>query len=260
MIESRRGVAMDLRLFDANVFLGRPTNSIHDSCSTPQELLARMDRFPVERALVWHVIQHDCCPVEGNRLLAEEIKGCDRLQGCWTILPPQTGETIGTDFFERMKRDGIVALRAFPSTHRYVLGRTAFGDFLAEITERRIPLLLSTARGISWPEIYRLLEDFPLLTCIICDIGTWGANRYTWPLLEKYPRVYVETSMLSLADGDTEATVGKYGSERLVFGTGFPERYPEAAILQLIHAEISDEDKSNIAWANLERLLGQIQL
>jgi predicted TIM-barrel fold metal-dependent hydrolase len=153
-----------------------------------------------------------------------------------------------------------VALRAFPALHRFVLGRTVFGSFLSELAERRIPLLLSPAKDITWADVYRLVEDFPRLTCVICDVGTWGVNRYTWPLLEAFPNVYLETSMLSLADGDLEATVGKFGAGRLLFGSGFPERYPEAAILQLLHAEIADEDKARIASGNMRALIGNVKL
>jgi predicted TIM-barrel fold metal-dependent hydrolase len=159
-----------------------------------------------------------------------------------------------------MKRGHVVALRAFPDLHRFFLSRLVFGRWLEEIAERRIPLLLSLEKGISWQATYQLLEAYPVLTCVLCDIGIWGVDRYTWPLLENYPNVYVETSLLALEDGGMEATVARYGAERLLFGSGFPERYPESAILQLLHADISESDRQKIASGNLKRVLAQVRI
>jgi len=40
-----------------------------------------------------------------------------------------------------------------------------------------------------------------------------------------------------------------------VFGTGFPKRYSEAAMLQLTHADIGDDDRQAIAADNMLRLV-----
>ena len=252
-----------LDFFDANCYLGRPTRAVHQPVETAAELLAAMDRAGVQRALAWHVTQRDAHPADGNRLLDDAIgdDAATRLRGCWTILPPQTREVIDDGFFDRMKARGIAALRAFPDPHRYLLNRITFGPFLDEVSHRCIPLLLSLGgdnRG--WPAIYGLLEEYPALTLVLCDIGIWGADRYTWPLLERYPNVLVESSLLALEDGGMEAMVARYGAGRILFGTGFPERYAESAVLQLLHADLSEADKAGIASGNLEALLSRVHL
>ena len=250
----------DLDFVDVNLFLGRPMKGSCKSVSSGRELTAELDGFGVKKALVWHIAQHDYSAPEGNRLASKEIRDEGRLLGCWTILPPQTEEVIREDFFEKMKGNRIVALRAFPDPHRYLLNRVTFGTFLDEVSERKIPLLLSLIRGITWPAIYALMEEFPSLTCVLCDLGVWSMDRYTWPLLEQYPNLYLETSFLSLAAGGLESTVKRFGAGRLLFGSGFPERYPESAMLQLIHSEISDSDKRMIAAENTQNLLSEMEL
>ncbi len=247
---------MSFQFFDANVFIGRPHNELFGAVKNAEELIDEMDRQNISKAIVWHIFQYEGSPVEGNRILAEEISGKERLYGCWTILPPQTQEIIRGDFFKRMKENKIVALNAFPDWHRFILDDTSFGDFFQQLIERRIPVFLTMGRScISWDGLYRLMKEFPKLTCVLCDIGIWGVDRYTWPLLEKYENFYLESSLLSLEEGGIEATVRRFGSERILFGTGFPVRYPKAAILQLVHADISDTDKQNIASKNLEKIL-----
>ncbi len=247
---------MELEFFDSNVFIGRPNNGLFGSLKNAEELISEMDRQKISKAIVWHIFQYEGSIVEGNRILAQEIAKHKRLYGCWTILPPQTEEVITKDFFKKMKENRIVALNAFPDWHRFILDSVGFGDFLSELSERKIPLFLTMGRTcISWDGLYRLMKEFPSLTCILCDIGIWGVDRYTWPLLEKFENFYLESSLLSLEEGGIEATVKRFGSKRIVFGTGFPVRYPKAAMLQLVHADISEDDKKNIASKNIERIL-----
>jgi len=252
---------MALQLFDANAYLGRPMQKgTFEPFPAAPDLLANLSQAGIGKALVWHILQHDGSAITGNELLAEVIAGHDRLVGCWAILPPQTDGLITPDFFDRMARARVRALRAFPDMHRYLLQRVVFGSFMDEVVERRIPLLLSLSRAIDWPTIYHFLEQYPTLTCVLCDIGTWSVDRYTYPLLAAYENVYVETSLLALEDGGVETMCGQFGAQRLVFGTGLPERYAESASLQLTHADISDQDRAVIASGNLERLLEEAQL
>ena len=252
---------MDIEFFDVNIFIGRPMNGLFGSVISAEQLIAEMDRQNIKKAIVWHIFQYEGSPVEGNRMIAQEISKNERLYGCWTILPPQTKEVIDRSFFKKMKENKVVALNAFPEWHRYVMDKVSFGKFFDEISERKIPLLLTMGRTcISWESLYRLMRDFPELVCILCDIGIWGVDRYTWPLLEKFEFFYLESSQLSLEEGGIEATVKEFGPEKIVFGTGFPVRYPKAAILQLKHADISDDAKIKIASKNIEKILQRVQL
>ncbi|MCM8788531.1 MAG: amidohydrolase [Candidatus Omnitrophica bacterium] len=250
-----------MEFFDANSFIGRPNNGMFGSVSSADQLLKELEKQGISKAIVWHIFQYEGSPREGNRILAGQIKGKENLYGCWTILPPQTQEIITGDFFKQMKENKIVCLNAFPDWHRFVMDAVAFGDFFDQISERSIPLFLTMGRScISWDSLYRMMRDFPRLTCVLCDIGIWGVDRYTWPLLEKFENFYLESSQLSLEEGGVEATVKRFGSERIIFGTGFPVRYPKASILQLVHADISEQDKINIASKNLERILKKEKL
>ena len=252
---------MKLNFFDANVFIGRPTvRGVFQPLATADELTTHMQRTGIGKALVWHIAQSDGTPLAGNPLVTDAVADTEHLWGCWGILPPQTDGLIQPDFFDRMAASRIRALRAFPDAHRYFLSRIVFGDFFDQVVARKIPLLLSLEYGVAWPAVYSLLQEYPKLTCVLCDVGTWSVDRFTYPLLETYPNVYVETGLLSLADGGVERMAGKFGAQRLLFGTGFPKRYAEASMLQLAHADLPDADKRLIAGNNLARLLAAVSL
>jgi len=250
---------MELELFDANVWFGRPPQApLCTPPATAAALTAELAGHGVRRAIAWHTRQKDDSPVTGNALLTDEIAGHDSLLGCWALLPPLTAELDVADLFNAMKIARVAAFRLFPDKHRYLLRRVVFGALLDAIAERRVPVMLSLAYGCTWDGIYDLLTDYPNLTCILCDVGAWSADRYTYPLLDAYPRVFIETSMLALEDGGVEAAAARFGPERLLFGSGYPARYPEAAALQLAHAEIDSAGRALVAHGNLERILAEV--
>ena len=249
-----------MQFFDCNVYFGRPSVRPLAPVPSAADLLKEMAHGGVERALVWHIAQQDNAPQVGNRLLAEAIRPHPTLMGCWTILPNQAGEFAPFDnFLDQMRQSRIAALRAFPVSHHYLLNKVAMGSWLSPMAARRIPLLLSVNRGANWDIVYALLSEFPDLTCLICDHGCWGEDRYFRPLLEQYPNVYVDTSQYFL-DGGIEALVDSYGPSRLIFGSGFPDSYFGGMLMAIKHARISEEAKEAIAGKNLERVLSQANL
>lgn len=251
---------MTMEFLDCNVFFGRPDQRPVAPVATAEALMAEMDRAGVARALVWHIAQHDVAPQTGNQLLTAAIAPYDRLLGCWTVLPNQGREfpTLA-ELFRQMRRARVVALRAFPHSHRFLLNGVSMGELLNEIVSRRVPLFLSVARGIDWQGIYSLLSEFPELTCVVCDHGCWGEDRLFRPLLERYPNVYVDTAQY-LLDGGIEALVADYGAGRLLFGSGFPESYFGGMMMALKHAQIPQEAKEAIAHGNLERILEEARI
>jgi predicted TIM-barrel fold metal-dependent hydrolase len=248
-----------MQFYDINIQLGRASVRQYGQAASVDELFRMLDGTGITRGVVWHIAQRDAGPDVGNALVNTAIAGNERAAGCWSIVPPQTDKDVMTpDFFARMAAERIVALRAFPDTQRFQLGRTTFGAFLDEVAERRIPLLMSMRFGMEWPAIYRLLEEYPTLTVVLCDLGLWGQDRQSWPLLEKYPNVYLESSLVSLEAGGLEAAVKAWGAERILFGSGFPFHYPHAAVLDVLHADVSDRDREKIASGNLAKLLGEV--
>ncbi len=245
----------DLRFFDCNTFIGAPMNPALYRPEGAESLLAAMDRAGIERALVWHVAQHDHEPLAGNDLLARAIAPHPRLIGVWTILPPQCGE-LGdvSEWLASAAQARVRAFRAFPAAGRYLLRSAVLGDLLDAFVMYRLPLLLSLQRGVTWEMAYNLMAEYPDLTLILCDLDVWGPDRYFRPLIERYARVHLDISTY-LSDGGLEAFVEEYGAERLLFGSGHPACYHGSAMLALAHAELDDDDKQAIAAGNLERLL-----
>ncbi len=244
-----------MHFFDCNAYFGLPAIRPLMPVPTVEMLLAEMDRAGIERALAWHIAQHDASPQLGNRLLADAIRSHERLIGCWTVLPNHAHEfPPPAVLFEQMRQARVAAIRIFPASHRFPANALALGELLEAMVARRVPLFLSLRRGIGWPGVYALLAEFPDLVCVVCDHSCWGEDRSFRPLLARYPHVYVDTAQY-LLDGGIESLVADFGAERLLFGSGFPESYPGGMMLALRHAQISEEARQDIAAGNLERIL-----
>lgn len=249
-----------MRFFDCNVYYGLPSVRPVNPVATVQMLLNAMDRAGVDKALVWHIAQHDHAPRDGNALLTEGIAAHPRLYGCWTILPNQGREFPKPKvFFSQMKAANIWALRVFPATHRFLLNAVSMGDILTAMVDARVPLILSVQRGAGWRDIYQLMAEFPELVCVVCDHGCWGEDRMFRPLLERYPHFYIDTARY-LLDGGIESLVTDYGPNRLLFGSGFPDSYFGGMMMALKHARIPEEARSAIAYGNLDRILLEVTI
>jgi predicted TIM-barrel fold metal-dependent hydrolase len=84
--------------------------------------------------------------------------------------------------------------------------------------------------------------------------GPHSLERYLRPMIQTYPNLYVETSYY-IIEGAIEEFCARYGPERMLFGTAFPDNCSGGAVLQLLHADIPDAAKQAIAAGNLQRLI-----
>ena len=249
-----------LNFFDCNTFIGRPAQrTAYPPVSSPDAFLEEMDFCGVDRALVWHVTQRDASPQTGNELITEAIHLHPRLFGCWSLLPNQAREFPPFEvFLRKMQQSRIIALRAFPLDHHFFLNAVAMGSWLEPIVSHRIPLFLSVARGADWNILYALMNEFPDLVCVICDHGCWGEDRRFRPLIERYPHIYIDTSRY-LLDGGIESFTADYGAKRLLFGSGFPEAHFGGMMMAIKHAQITEQDREDIAGRNLNRILSEVR-
>jgi Amidohydrolase len=245
-----------LTFFDCNCALGPYRTRVFRFARSAGELIEEMNFANVERALVYHTAMRFDHPSVGNELVLQETSGQSRLLPTWALLPSQTREQPELDrFLVEMRRHQVRALRLFPDDHRYFVDEITWGDQLAVYAQRRIPLFVRA----SLDKIAQLLRSFPNLVIITGSQGANPLDRFAWPLVERYPNLIFETSAY-LVDSGIEEFCKRYSAARLVFGSGYPDHSSGAAMLQLAHAEISDDERRQIAGGNLSRILAEANL
>ncbi len=241
-----------MNLFDCNCWYGRPPQPPFRFAPTPADLLEQMDFTGIGAALAYHVNQRFGAPAIYDRLALDELRSQPRLLPVRTLLPPQTGELPLPDvLLAELQRDNVRALRAFPCEHRYRLDGATFGPHLEMLAAHRIPLLVKA----DCLTIGDLLRDCPELTVVAMSQGPHSVERYLRPLLDRYVNLHLETSGL-LVEGLIEEFVVRYGAERLLFGSGFPDNAAGGAQHCLAGAAVPETARVAIAGGNLRRLLG----
>jgi hypothetical protein len=254
----------DIAFFDCNISFGvRPKPGL-GYAATPEDLLAEMDRCGVDQALVTCAAQQFGSPLEGNEMVVAQTREHVRLHPVWALLPSQTGEFPEPgDLVVSMRAYKVRALWSWPGQHRYLLDRRTFGPLLEELTARRVPLFLplteQSGDQSGWCLAGSLLEIYPRLTLVLTNQSVWGQDRYFRPLIEEYANLYLETSHYELAHGLSDFC-RRYGAERWLFGSAYPERCLGGAVYQLLRAELPLSAIKAIAGANLCRLLEEAVL
>jgi len=257
-----------LHFFDANAWVGQPVfdpeRGEYSHYATASDLLAAMDFYGVERALVGPYRSLFGNPLPANRRLSEEIAGTSRLVPCWTLLPEQTGEApTGRELAAQLRRAGVRAVRLAPGPFNLVFSERTLGGLLRTLEREGVLLILELPTlGVPVPEkedvILRALDELcgahPRLPVL-----AGGRLRNLYPLLQKHERLLLSMAWDPHPDL-VEDVCRRFGSRRLLFATPCSENAREISgmpMLQLTHADIPSEDKRRIAGQNLAELLGE---
>lgn len=255
----------ELRFFDCNAYVGRPRIPRPLSFQGTAELLADLQYYGIEEAVVTHREACDYTPAIGNRAIVDELGGAENLLPCW-VLPARDDPSgpSGEELVEEMVRAGARVARMFPPhRHPYLLADWARGGAFAALAARRIPVLLSGSdlgkypdertQGFSPENVYDLCRAYPRLPVIIVRFNY--QNQHTiFPLLRECPNLYLEISYYTTHRG-VELITEHFGAERLLFGTGMPISNPGLALTLVHYAQIGEAEKRLIAGDNLRRLL-----
>lgn len=224
------------------------------------ELLHHMNHAGVTKAMACRVEQYTAEPMLGNSLLAEDIRGCDNIYGIWTILPSHTQEMPEPDAMVRQMREKrIYGWRLCPVKLRFLPKVFVLQDWLELGVQRNIPFFINIGHGTSYEALADILEKYPALTVVLSDPSVWPNDRLLRPFVAAYPNIYLDLTCCT-TDRGIESFVQKYGSGRLLYGSGFPDSYFGANMLMVKHAEVSEQDKEAIASGNMLGILREVAL
>lgn len=242
-----------LEFFDCNARIGRPTLCREGEITTPEELLAEMDRAHIARALVHHVLAVQWSPADGNAILAEALAPYDRLLPCFVGLPPATRELPPPGEFAAQVRAAHGAVRLFPKENQFRFADWCLGPLLTELEALGVPVLIELGQT-DWHDIAGVLAAHPRLHVILT--GTYyRVDRYLYPLWERFENLHVELTTYQVFAG-LEKVCKLFGPDRLIFGAELSRLEPGGAVAMITYANIPDDDKAAIAGGTLSRLLG----
>ncbi len=244
---------MALSFFNATARIGhRPSlaNRAPMDCSVTG-LLADMDHFGVDQALVSHAAA-DYCAAFGNRLLLESLAGHPRLIPCWVATPFVDREPGGAArWVASLETSGVRAVRLNPFSdgmEKYALREILGGPLLNALQERAVPVLCK----LDYDLVDELCRAHPGLV-VVNTLQARGVRIV--PLLRRHPRLLLETSRLC-HHNDLESIAREAGAGRLAFGLSWGDWISPGAALTLVSAAaLPETDRARIAGGTLRALL-----
>lgn len=247
-----------LRFIDVNCMIGEwGFGNLY--FKTAEQLIDKMDMLGIDKALVFDSKSWLCDIETGNKAIVQSVKHYDRLLPVIT-LTPLIEQEFGSKgkLLDFMKKNNIKAVRLFPFDQNYTLYLWNVKKLFQMLNEIKIPVLIECRemRGTINPwfnQIYEIAKEFPNVPIILLTIG-YRSLRILYELFEECMNIFIDTSTFITYHG-LEEVVKLYGSERILFGTRMPFIEGGVSVGRIIYADISQEDKDNIAQRNIIRLM-----
>jgi len=236
-------------VFDANVSLGRRHNQ-RVSVDSPEDTLSEMARAGVQRAVVYspHAVNFDSR--DGNNLLLETIESHVGFVPQFVGNP--TFDNLD-EFSSEIAELNIRSVRLAPIPPRYPFQDWILGEWLEWMESEDLPIWID-ATHVNPIELHAVIKSHPKAKFLLAEVH-YTHLPWAMPLLKSLTNTYIELSRIVSVDG-INRLLNLVGSDRILFGSRFPESSMAPQIYSLHLNDLSNEDLTAICAGNLERLLG----
>ena len=145
----------------------------------------------------------------------------------------------------------LKGLRILPKKSNFSILPYASGEIFDLAQTLDIPVFISYTDA-SPDELYPIAKQYGGVNIIYTEVY-YRDMRSTVMLMKNCPNVYLETSFIKVFHAFDRAC-RELGSERFVFGSGFPSYDMGPAIAMILSSALSREEKQNIFAGNIRRL------
>jgi len=248
-----------MKLIACDPVMGLPRLPLEGLNPDKADLLAEMKRLKIDAALVRHQTARDAGPVAGNLAIMEDIGDATSLLGTWFVTP----DGLEPDFdlarvLDDMQAAGVGVAWTESQEQQFSLLPWCSGELYEALAARQIPLLLEPEK-LQYDDLHIVLSDFPRLRVILTpSTRVIGRHRMLYPLLRRHENLMVCLNQAYCVHRGIEDLCHQFGSHRWVFGMGYPQSEGGAAVTGLMYAEITDEQRFDIGYRNIERLLSEV--
>lgn len=240
-----------MKIIDVNLTLGGK-DSIGKEIDLAY-LLDWMADYRIDHGVCYH--QHALLdPKDGNSkmaALAEESGG--RLSACAVLDPILGADNLpgeGT-LQERLIAFKPACLRIFPAAVRVPFHPFYWEEILDAANALSLPLIVDCDYNDEFfCNIPDISEKYPNVKFILIRQGCCQGRRI-FPLLQKRENVYFTIERM-LDNLQIEEIEEKCGCDKLLFGSGYPERPVTGALGLVLYADIAAESREKILYKNWE--------
>ena len=250
---------IDIPVYDMHGHMGSH-GQIYFKRAEADAMIAHMKRAGVTRLVFSH---HHALfsPDFSNQQAYEITKQHPDFLRLYVAINPNFPERVIEDVrsFDRWA-PLAVGFKFLSAYHQKKVSDKGYEPALKFANERGLPILLHTWGGDGCASIEIMIETALKYPNAIFFMG--HSFRPDWDGVARLHKacpnnVYFELTSIPGTAGMVEKLVEIVGSERLLYGTDLPWFDEIQAIGGILSAEITEEDKHNILYRNVERLLGK---
>ena len=244
-----------MRITDVNCMIGSWPSRLR-VFKTSDDLTAVMDQYRLSDCVAFHS-KAMWSAKRGNDAMKEVAESSSgRIKHCY-VLDSNLGSSIMPEAEELLKQlcvEKPAAVKLFPVSRKFRADSFYCGELLEVLNELEMPVLFDSDQTLGFEELPILAKNYPKIKFVILRHGL-NESKFIIPLIKKLENVYFDTSIM-IDTGILEEIIGKYGSEKLLFGSGLPFFVPAGALSMVIYARIKDDDKENIFYKNWLKIEG----
>lgn len=244
-----------MKVIDINCMLGTwPSEKLRFSDSTG--LLKEMDSYNISTGIAFSSIAL-WSPERGNQLIKEAAADSNGRVKASYILDPilyRSDMEGKNSLLNKIRKEKPSAVKLYPNRNCFTLDSFYCGEFLEILNELSIPVLFDADQAPSFDKLPDLARTYKNIKFIILR-HSMNRVRYTIPIIKKLDNIYFDTSVM-VDTGVIQEIVNRYGSDKLLFGSGMPFYVPAGALALILYSRISECDKEKILslnWENIER-------
>jgi len=225
---------------------------------TADDLLRMMDRLQIGRALVrYEPTELSQVFIRRNEALFELASRDSRLCPCPAVAPSAGFDAPAeTLLVSDLVRRGARAVTVCPALDHWLVEPFVCDKLFGALQDHRVPVV-APVTALPIEKVAALAGRFPKLPFVATGLVYHGARNVN-ALLDAFDNTYVSLGDNYTIQGIIEWMVSRYGAERFVLGTGFPESDPACAVTHLAYARITDDAKDSIGQGTLIRLMEEV--
>ncbi|MHB1252634.1 MAG: amidohydrolase family protein [Candidatus Humimicrobiaceae bacterium] len=172
-----------------------------------------------------------------------------------------------SDYIKNAYDNKVRLFRVFPKSQLFYLNDYYMQKVFKEMADANFPLMLDLKELDITGNKYFAINDLKILlnenkklpVILETSLKQCMFNRFYFPLLEEFENLYLEVSGMLLMD-QIEHYIEKFGSERLIFGSNYPNFDLALNTSRIEFVQAGSWEKSNIAYNNLSKLFEKISI
>lgn len=170
------------------------------------------------------------------------------------LLPPSFGkESYTREELEYLANVEGAAFRVWPKTDATPITDWLYGWMIEVLEKSKAPLLVSVWEYTDLSPLAEFKAKHPELVLLLTNTNQF-LNRQYVAMVKNLPNVYIETTNV-IEYYAFESLAAEIGADKILFGTGMPDKEPYDRIYQMLYCELPQEDIEKIAYKNFERIM-----